>query len=98
MILAKVTGTVVSTAKIRQLEGLKILTVQPVHPDGSPAGKQLVAVDTVQAGTGDEVLIIDEGGSAGIMLEMSSQPIRTVIAAIVDRIDIMNEAKDVRRK
>ncbi len=87
MTFAKVTGTVVSTAKIEDLKGLKLMIVHPVNPDGELTGKQIVAVDTVQAGVGDEVLIIDEGGSAGIMLGMSAQPIRTVIAAIVDSVN-----------
>ena len=96
MILARVCGTVVSTAKIKDLEGLKLMIVRPISPYGSLIGKQIVAVDTVQAGIGDNVLIIDEGGSAGIMLGMSSQAIRTVITAIVDRIDIVKEEKNVR--
>ena len=87
MTFAKVTGTVVSTAKIEDLKGLKLMIVHPVNPDGELTGKQIVAVDTVQAGVGDEVLIIDEGGSAGIMLGTSAQPIRTVIAAIVDSVN-----------
>lgn len=95
MTLARVCGTVVSTAKIKDLEGLKLMIVHPISPGGALIGKQIVAVDTVQAGIGDNVLIIDEGGSAGIMLGMSSQAIRTVIAAIVDRIDIVKEEKNV---
>lgn len=95
MTLARVCGTVVSTAKIKDLEGLKLMIVRPISPLGVLIGKQIIAVDTVQAGIGDDVLIIDEGGSAGIMLEMSSQAIRTVIAAIVDRIDIVKEEKNV---
>lgn len=98
MILARVCGTVVSTVKIEALEGLKLMIVQPIKPDGELAGKQIVAVDSLQSGFGDIVLIIDEGGSAGIMLDMSSQPIRTVIAAIVDRVDIVEEEKNVYRK
>ena len=96
MTLARVCGTVVSTAKINDLEGLKLMIVHPINPDGKLTGKQIIAVDTVQAGIGDDVLIIDEGGSAGIMLGMSSQAIRTVIAAIVDRVDIVKEEKNVR--
>ncbi|RKX86039.1 MAG: hypothetical protein DRP58_04975 [Spirochaetes bacterium] len=95
MTLARVTGTVVSTVKVEALEGLKLLIVHPVNPDGSFTGKQMVAVDSLQSGIGDDVLIIDEGGSAGIILEMSSQPIRTVIAAIVDSVDIGKEGKNV---
>ncbi len=93
MILAKVTGTVVSTQKSSELESQKLLIVRQVDPEGKIIGKEIVAVDTVQAGAGDTVLIIDEGGSAGIMLGMSSQPIRTVTAAIVDRVDLVKEGK-----
>ncbi len=91
MTLARVCGTVVSTIKVEALEGLKLMIVHPINPDGTFTGKQMVAVDSLQSGIGDDVLIIDEGGSAGIMLNMSSQPIRTVIAAIVDRVDIVKE-------
>ena len=98
MILARVCGTVVSTVKIEDLKGLKLMIVQPVGPGGEAAGKQIVAVDTVQAGIGDDVLLIDEGGSAGMLLGMSSQAIRTVIAAIVDRVDIFKEEKNVHRR
>jgi microcompartment protein CcmK/EutM len=86
MIYAQVTGTVVATAKIEQLKGLKLMIVHPINPDGDFVGKQIVAIDMVQAGIGDKVLIIDEGGSAGIMLGIPGQPIRTVIAAIVDSV------------
>ena len=96
MILARVTGTVVSTVKSKDLEGLKLMIVHQITPDGKLCGKRIVAVDTVQSGIGDDVLIIDEGGSAGIILGMSSQPIRTVIAAIVDRVDMVKEEEDVR--
>ena len=91
MTLARVCGTVVSTIKVEALEGLKLMIVHPINPDGTLTGRQMVAVDSLQSGIGDDVLIIDEGGSAGIMLNMSSQPIRTVIAAIVDRVDIVKE-------
>ncbi len=87
MILAQVIGPVVSTMKINQLDGYKLLRVRAVNPDGSFSGPSIVAVDTVQAGKGDTVVVIDEGGSAGVMLEVTGQPIRTVIAGIVDRID-----------
>jgi len=96
MTYAQVTGTVVATAKIEQLKGLKLMIVHPIKPDGEFTGKQIVAIDMVQAGIGDNVLIIDEGGSAGIMLGTSGQPIRTVIAAIVDSVDMSKEGKNVQ--
>ncbi len=87
MILARVIGPVVSTIKVKPLDGHKLLRVRPVNPDGSFSGSSIVAVDTVQAGKGDTVIVIDEGGSAGVMLGETGQPVRTVIAGIVDGIE-----------
>ncbi|MCK4541835.1 MAG: EutN/CcmL family microcompartment protein [Spirochaetales bacterium] len=90
MILGKVIGNVVSTCKIAPLEGFKLLLVRPIGPGENPAekpGKTIVALDTVQAGVGDTVLIIDEGNSARSILKDSSAPVRTVIVGIVDEIN-----------
>jgi microcompartment protein CcmK/EutM len=87
MILAKVTGNVVSTIKATGYESRKILIVQPIDPDGKSIGKSFLAVDTVQAGTGDTVLIMEEGGSARLILgEPETFTIKAVIAGIVDEI------------
>ncbi len=86
MIAGRVTGTVVADAKIGALKNLKLLIVTPEAPDGGRAGASFIAVDTVQAGTGDRVLVIDEGGSANLVLNSSGLPIRTVIVGIIDEI------------
>lgn len=87
MILAKVTGNVVSTIKAPGYESRKILIVQPINPDGKSNGKSFLAVDTVQAGTGDTVLILEEGGSARLILgEPDTFTVKAVIAGIVDEI------------
>jgi microcompartment protein CcmK/EutM len=87
MILAKVTGNVVSTNKAIGYESRKILIVQPITPDGKSIGKSFLAVDTVQAGTGDTVLVLEEGGSARWILdEPDTFTIKAVIAGIVDEI------------
>jgi microcompartment protein CcmK/EutM len=87
MILAKVTGNVVSTIKAPGYESRKILIVQPINPDGKSNGKSFLAVDTVQAGTGDTVLILEEGGSARLILgEPETFTVKAVIAGIVDEI------------
>lgn len=89
MILAKITGTVVSTVKEPGYESRKILIVQPVDPSGAPKGKSFLAVDAVQAGIGDTVLVIEEGGSARMILnEPDTFTIKSVIAGIVDHITI----------
>ena len=87
MTLARVIGTVVSTMKSGDLQGYKLLVVQPVDPEGKPKGKSLVAVDTVQAGNGDTVLIVDEGSSSRMILGNSMAAVRTVVVGIVDRIE-----------
>jgi len=89
MTLARVVATVVSTEKHPQYRGYKILAVQPILPDGSPRGKSFLALDGVQAGTGDTVLVVDEGGSARAVLgDEKAVTVRTVICAIVDHVDI----------
>jgi ethanolamine utilization protein EutN len=56
--LARVIGDVVATQKDKSLVGLKLLILQPMAPDGSPAGHPLVAVDSVGAGTGEAVFFV----------------------------------------
>ena len=87
MILAKVTGNVVSTIKATGYESRKVLIVQPINPDGKPVGNSFLAIDTVQAGAGDTVLIMEEGGSARLILgEPDTFTVKAVIAGIVDEI------------
>ena len=87
MILAKIIGNVVSTVTETGYESRKIMIVQPIDPSGMPKGKSFLAVDAVQAGTGDTVLVIEEGGSARMILdEPETFTIKAVIAGIVDHI------------
>lgn len=87
MILGRVTGHVVATHKCPDYEGRKVLIVQPVDGRGKASGRSLLAVDAAQAGIGDTVFIIDEGGSARVVLDTPDiKTIRTVIAGIVDEV------------
>lgn len=87
MTLARVIGTVTATAKHPHYRGRRILVVQPMKPDGSAAGRSLLAVDAVRAGIGDQVLLFDEGGSARAMLGYDDGvTIRTVVGGIVDTV------------
>ena len=87
MILAKVIGNVVSTIIVRGYESKKILIIQPIDPSGEFKGSSFLAVDAVQAGVGDTVLILEEGGSARAILgEPDSMTVKAVIAGIVDKI------------
>jgi ethanolamine utilization protein EutN len=86
MILGKVIGNVVSTIKLPVYQGYKILIVQPVNDKKEPQGGSVLALDTVQAGVGDTVLVIDEGNSSRLIMNNSTAPVRTMIVGIVDAI------------
>lgn len=87
MTLGKVIGDLVSTIKINDYESLKLLFVQPIDPDGNPTGKVMLGVDGCQAGVGDTVLVMDEGGSARMLLDTPTiMTIRTVVAGVVDMV------------
>ena len=91
MTLSKVTGTIVSTQKNQTLKEYKLLIVQPIDLSGALIGKESLAIDTVDAGVGDTVLIIQEGAGAQQALKRKDAPIHTVIVAVVDGIDIAGQ-------
>jgi microcompartment protein CcmK/EutM len=85
--IAEVLAPVVSTQKHAFYEGRKTLLVQGLNLDGQRAGRPFVAVDRVQAGVGDRVLLMQEGSSARAMFGEPQAPVRSVIVGIIDRID-----------
>ncbi|GMU92511.1 MAG: hypothetical protein AMXMBFR4_15690 [Candidatus Hydrogenedentota bacterium] len=87
MKLARVTANVVSTRKHSFYKGLKTFMVKAVGPDGAEEGTTFVAVDRVQAGIGDLVLVMQEGSSARHMFNDPAAPCRSVIVGIVDFVD-----------
>ena len=87
MKLAKVVGTVVATIKAPIFEERALLLVDLLEPDGRPSGGYLIAVDTVGAGAGETVLVLDEGTSARQIVGEPSGPLRTVIVGIVDAVE-----------
>lgn len=86
MKLARVVGTVVSTINVPVFDGRKLLVCDLLDPEGRPSGGYLIAVDTVGAGDGETVLLIDEGNSARQILDASDAPVRTLVAGIVDEV------------
>jgi microcompartment protein CcmK/EutM len=88
MLLARVTGTVVSTQKHRKLEGAKLLLVQPLTLEDTPHGGVLLAVDGVGAGVHEKVLIVLEGRAAGDAIGKKAAPVDAAIVGIVDSVDL----------
>ncbi len=85
MILAKVIGNVVATRKDEKLVGSKLLLVQPVDLDGKPKGGILIAKDTVGAGAGELVIVV-QGSSARMAKHSKDTPLDAAIIAIVDEV------------
>ncbi len=93
MFLARVTGSLVATHKVGSMVGHKLLTVEPCRLDPETrsrlvgTGRTFVAVDTVGAGEGELVLIV-QGSSARLTPETKNLPVDTVIIAIVDQVHV----------
>lgn len=87
MTVARVVGEVVATIKHGDLAAQKLLLVHPVTPEGKPTGRVQIAVDSVDAGLGDLVLVVDEGNSAAQALRRPRGGVRTVIVGVVDSWD-----------
>lgn len=87
MLLAKIVGTVVATRKDERLVSSKLLVVRPVDPTGKPEGNYLVAIDTVDAGVGETVLIVS-GSSARMASGLKDTPVDAAIIGVVDHVDV----------
>lgn len=88
MIIGEVVGTVVSTHKHYKVEGRKLLLVQPLNLDGKPDGRTLLAIDSVDAGEGDRVLVVLEGKSASMAAERDQSPLDAAIVGVVDAVNL----------
>jgi len=92
MFLGKVIGNVVCTVKNDVLEGKKLLIVQPLGRDGQPAGKPVIALDSVGAGAG-ETIYWCRGREASFPWLPAEVPTETTIVAIVDKVDTSRAEK-----
>jgi microcompartment protein CcmK/EutM len=81
--LARVIGDVVASQKDANLSGIKLLIVQPITPEGEPAGRPLVAVDSVGAGVGENVFFV-RGKEASFPFYPAEPPVDAGIVGIVD--------------
>ena len=87
MLLAKIVGTVVATRKDPRLVSSKLLVVRPIDPRGKVDGNYLVAIDTVDAGVGETVLVVS-GSSARMAAGLKDCPVDAAIIGIIDEIEI----------
>lgn len=92
MLLAKVIGTVVASARTERIEGLRMLVLQPLDLDGKPKGNYVVAFDAVGAGEGEVVLYVT-GSSARQTPATDNRPADATVFAIVDTWDAEGEVK-----
>ena len=93
MFLARVTGSVVATQKVSSMVGSKLLTVEPLRVEPANrekligTGRTFVCVDTVGAGLGEMVLIV-QGSSARMLPDAEKLPVDSAIIGIVDRVNV----------
>jgi microcompartment protein CcmK/EutM len=85
--VARVAGTVVSTISAPVFDHQRLLLCDYLTPDGDPTGDYVIAVDVVDAGAGETVLIMDEGTGARQILGEKVAPVRALVVGIIDEID-----------
>jgi len=88
MLIARVIGEVVATEKHVSHVGRKALVVQPLNLDGTNRGDAVVALDAVDAGIGDRVLLATEGFSAMTSVGRPQSPIDMAVIGVIDRVDL----------
>ena len=86
MILARVAGRITSTIHHPGMDGRRLLVLDKLDAEGRPTGGYVIAIDTVGAGHGETVIMLDEGNGARQILGGSDLPIRSIVVGIVDQI------------
>src|SRR3989440_11130557 len=98
MILARVVGNVVATQKNERYQSARVMLCQPVTPTGEEWGATILALDSVDAGEGDIVLVVQEGWSASTAATgEQGAAIDSAIVGVVDRIDLLEEETKAQR-
>ena len=88
MILARITGSIVSTIHHPIVDGRKLLLAQRLDLAGKPTGGYLISMDAIGAGKGETVLVLDEGNGARQILDDSNAPVRSIVVGIVDAVEL----------
>jgi len=93
MLFGRVKGTAICTLKYQDLEGLKLLIVQPLDKHLNPDGALQVAVDVVQAGIGDLCVMVRSREAALAMPEIKFVPVDLALVGIVDELDVRSDGE-----
>jgi microcompartment protein CcmK/EutM len=93
MLIARVIGDIVATQKDPSHNARKILLVQPMNLDGSDRGEAVLALDAVDAGVGERVLLSAEGFSAMTAVGRPNSPIDTAVIGIIDEVTLIDGVK-----
>ncbi len=92
MILAKVLGNIVATQKNVRYENASVMLCQQITPQGEETGSTILALNAVDAGVGDQVLIVQEGWSASTAATgKPGAAIDSAIVGVIDRIDLLED-------
>ena len=92
MLLAKVLGNVVATQKNVRYENASIMLCQQITPQGEETGSTILALNSVDAGVGDQVLIVQEGwGASTAATGQPGAAIDSAIVGVIDRIDLLED-------
>jgi ethanolamine utilization protein EutN len=90
MILARVLGNIVATQKNERYETARVMLCEQITPEGKGMGTTMIALDSVDAGAGDTVLIVQEGwGASTASTGKPGAAIDSAIIGVVDRIDLL---------
>ncbi len=97
MIIGRVVGDIAATQKAPSHEGRKILIVQPLNLDGTERGNIVLALDAVDAGVGDRVLVVTEGWSAMTAVERPNSPIDMAVVGVIDAVTLAEQVMEPTR-
>jgi microcompartment protein CcmK/EutM len=88
MLIGRVVGSLAATQKNEKLVGSKLLLVQPLDLQGQPRGATVLAIDSVDAGVGDRVLLVQEGRAAQLALDRGTAAVDAAVVGVVDVVDL----------
>jgi microcompartment protein CcmK/EutM len=88
VLIGRVLGSLVATQKNPKLEGTKLLLVQPLDLEGADRGAAVLAIDSVDAGVGDRVLLVQEGKAAQAVLDKGVAAVDAAVVGVVDAVEL----------